>query len=66
LLGTRRKVPAPAPGEQFRSVIKADSSKHGAKPIEVRKMTETMFPNLPKIELFARKRCIGWDAWIMG
>jgi N6-adenosine-specific RNA methylase IME4 len=26
-------------------------------------MIEDMFPNLPRIELFARERIEGWDAW---
>jgi N6-adenosine-specific RNA methylase IME4 len=26
-------------------------------------MIETMFPTLPRIELFARERFEGWDAW---
>jgi N6-adenosine-specific RNA methylase IME4 len=26
-------------------------------------MIETLFPNLPKVELFARSPCEGWDVW---
>jgi N6-adenosine-specific RNA methylase IME4 len=26
-------------------------------------MIDDMFPTLPKIELFARDRFAGWDAW---
>jgi len=26
-------------------------------------MIEEMFPTLPRIELFARGRCEGWDCW---
>ena len=36
--------------------------KHSAKPNEIRKRIETMFPTQLKIELFARKKVDGWDA----
>jgi N6-adenosine-specific RNA methylase IME4 len=36
---------------------------HSRKPDEARRMIEAMFPNLPRVELFARSRCEGWDAW---
>jgi N6-adenosine-specific RNA methylase IME4 len=26
-------------------------------------MIEAIFPNLPKVELFARSTCEGWDVW---
>jgi N6-adenosine-specific RNA methylase IME4 len=63
LVGTRGAVPAPAPGTQARSVIVAPRGKHSAKPVEVREMIERLYPTLPKIELFARERVPGWDAW---
>jgi N6-adenosine-specific RNA methylase IME4 len=63
LIGTRGKVPAPAPGTQYSSVIEAAVGKHSAKPVVARKMIEVMFPTLPRIELFARERVEGWDCW---
>ena len=35
--------------------------KHSAKPAEVRKRIEEMFPEQNKIELFAREAPEGWD-----
>ena len=35
--------------------------KHSAKPAEVRKRIEEMFPEQNKIELFARHEVDGWD-----
>jgi site-specific DNA-methyltransferase (adenine-specific) len=35
--------------------------KHSAKPSEVRKRIEEMFPEQNKIELFARAATEGWD-----
>jgi N6-adenosine-specific RNA methylase IME4 len=64
LVGTRGEIPAPAPGEQFDSVMEAPRGKHSVKPQIVREMIEKMFPNLPRLELFARgKPAEGWDAW---
>lgn len=63
LIGTRGKVPAPAPGEQYQSAITAPRGQHSAKPFAFREMIETMFPTLPRIELFAREMFAGWDAW---
>ena len=64
LVGTRGKIPAPAPGTQWQSIIKAPVGKHSAKPEIFHQLIEEYFPNLPKIELFARgKARPGWDAW---
>lgn len=63
LIGTRGSIPAPAQGEQYESAITAPRGKHSAKPFAFREMIETMFPTLPRIELFARERFAGWDVW---
>jgi hypothetical protein len=36
---------------------------HSEKPIIVYEFIEQMYPDLPKIELFARSRRTGWDVW---
>jgi N6-adenosine-specific RNA methylase IME4 len=36
---------------------------HSAKPDVVFQMIEQYFPSVPRIELNARKRRDGWDAW---
>jgi N6-adenosine-specific RNA methylase IME4 len=63
LVGTRGNIPAPAPGTQSPSVIEAPVGAHSAKPEAFLELIETHFPNLPKIELNARKRREGWSAW---
>lgn len=64
LVGTRGDIPAPAPGDQYESVIEASSPRHSAKPFHFREMIEEMFPTLPRRELFARgEPCDGWDQW---
>jgi len=63
LLGTIGAPPAPAPGQQWSSVIEHPVGKHSAKPSKFYEMIEAYFPTLPKIELNARSRRKGWDAW---
>jgi N6-adenosine-specific RNA methylase IME4/ParB-like chromosome segregation protein Spo0J len=63
LIGTRGSVPAPAPGQQYASVIEAPVTKHSAKPPHFAEMIEEMFPNVPAVELFARGQRLGWDVW---
>jgi N6-adenosine-specific RNA methylase IME4 len=64
LIGTRGQVPAPAPGEQYESVIPAPRGEHSAKPFAFREIIDDLFPTLPKIELFARgEASAGWVVW---
>jgi N6-adenosine-specific RNA methylase IME4 len=63
LLGVRGTVPAPAPGTQYRSAIEAEVGRHSEKPDAFAAMIERMFPNVPKLEMFARQARDGWDVW---
>jgi N6-adenosine-specific RNA methylase IME4 len=63
LIGTRGDIPAPAPGEQYASVVSAAVGEHSAKPAMFAEMIEEMFPNLPAVELFARGPRLGWTVW---
>jgi N6-adenosine-specific RNA methylase IME4/ParB-like chromosome segregation protein Spo0J len=63
LVGVKGDIPAPAPGQQWPSVIEAPVREHSRKPDEARRMIETLFPHLPKIELFARTARAGWTVW---
>jgi N6-adenosine-specific RNA methylase IME4 len=63
LVGTRGNVPAPAPGTQWPSAIEAPVGRHSEKPEKFYELIEGYFPNLPKIELNARRSRPGWDAW---
>jgi N6-adenosine-specific RNA methylase IME4 len=63
LVGTRGNVPAPAPGEQYSSVIEAALGRHSEKPAAFAEMIEEMFPNVPAVELFARGPRLGWAVW---
>lgn len=63
LVGTRGNVPAPAPGTQFGTIFSGLTEQHSKKPDVAYEIAEAYFPNLPKIELNARARRPGWDAW---
>jgi N6-adenosine-specific RNA methylase IME4 len=62
-LSTRGAPPAPAPGTLWPSVIEASVGEHSEKPEIFYDLIESYFPNLPKIELNARKARLGWDSW---
>ena len=63
LVGTRGKIPAPAPGTQWPSVIDAPVGRHSEKPVIFYELIESYYPTLPKIELFARAARPGWSCW---
>ena len=63
LVGTRGKVPAPAPGQQFNSFIDAPVGEHSSKPAAFAEMIEELFPNAALLEMFARAPRLGWDVW---
>jgi N6-adenosine-specific RNA methylase IME4 len=61
LICTRGTVPAPAEGEQFPGFIEAPRRRHSEKPDIFAEEIARLFPNVPKLEMFARKRRPGWD-----
>jgi N6-adenosine-specific RNA methylase IME4 len=65
LVGTRGRIPAPAPGTQWPSAIEAPVGRHSEKPAAFYKLIESYFPTLPKIELHARGVAArpGWEVW---
>ena len=44
-------------------VIISPIEEHSKKPNEIRKRIVNLIGDLPRIELFARQRVQGWDAW---
>jgi N6-adenosine-specific RNA methylase IME4 len=63
LVATRGDMPSPSPANRPSSVIDAPRREHSRKPDEAYALIERMYPELPKIELFARNTRPGWDAW---
>lgn len=62
LICTRGKVVAPDTAH-FRSSFEAPVGEHSEKPDFQYEFAEYHFPNLPKIELNARRARPGWHAW---
>ena len=63
LIATRGKIPAPAAEAGPSSVIRSPREEHSRKPEIVYEIIERMYPQLPKIELFARNERQGWSRW---
>jgi N6-adenosine-specific RNA methylase IME4 len=63
LIAARGQMRSPPEGSRPPSVIHAARREHSQKPDEAYEIIERMYPDLPKIELFARSRRPGWDAW---
>jgi len=63
LVATRGDMPCPLPANRPPSVVTAPRREHSRKPDEAYELIERMYPELPKVELFARSRRLGWDAW---
>jgi N6-adenosine-specific RNA methylase IME4 len=63
LVGTRGDVPAPAPGAQPLQTLTIPRGKHSAKPDAFAEMIERTFPNLSRLEMFARRQRPGWTCW---
>ena len=63
LVFKRGKIPRPRGARNVRQLVSEARGPHSAKPSEVRRRIEAMFPQQRKIELFARERAPGWEAW---
>ena len=63
LIAARGQMPSPLPAHRPPSVITAPRREHSRKPDETYKLIEAMYPELPRIELFARQTRPGWAAW---
>lgn len=64
LVATRGALPVPEPSARIGSIFATTTAlRHSEKPASVRDAIVRMYPDLPRIELFARARVAGWDAW---
>jgi ParB/RepB/Spo0J family partition protein len=63
LLGIKGKPPVPLEADRPPSVLNAPRRKHSQKPEEVYELIEKMYPNGKYLELFARAKRLGWEAW---
>ena len=63
LVATRGTPLTPPTDARVSSLISSPRGQHSVKPAEVYEIIEAMYPNAPRLELFARNRREGWDAW---
>ena len=63
LIAARGGMRSPAEGTRPPSIIEAPRREHSRKPDEAYELIEHMYPELPKIKLFARQARPGWAAW---
>lgn len=57
------KAAAKIKNHAVHQVIESPIQAHSAKPDETRRRIVELMGDVPRIELFARNRCPGWDAW---
>lgn len=62
LLATKGKGPRRV-SKSVRQLIVSPVEEHSKKPDETRDRIVELFGDVPRIELFARQRADGWDAW---
>lgn len=68
LIAKRGEIPPPIPVMRPSSVFREKRGEHSVKPLAFYLIINRMYPELPKIELFAREqpqemRAFGWSAW---
>ena len=49
--------------KNVKQIVLAHRAQHSRKPDEVRDRIVRLMGDLPRIELFARQKCDGWDCW---
>ena len=63
LVFKRGRIPRPRGARNIRQYLLETRKRHSAKPEEVRRRIEAMFPEHSRIELFARQQVPGWSCW---
>jgi len=63
LVFKKGRIPAPRGSRCEKQLVSSPRGRHSQKPIEISHAIERMFPTQDKIELFARSKAEGWDAW---
>jgi len=63
LIAIRGNLSKPSYDARVPSVLNVPKREHSRKPDEVYTIIERMYPNLPKLELFARQKRDGWASW---
>lgn len=62
-IGTKGKFSPPPPDKRPRSILRQRRGRHSAKPGIFREGISEWYPEVSKLELFAREKTPGWDCW---
>lgn len=62
LLGVKGK-PLPRISHSVKQIILTSRREHSQKPLEARERIVELLGDRPRVELFAREKVDGWDAW---
>ena len=63
MVGVKDKFSPPNAKMRIGSVIRLDRGDHSRKPEFVRDMISRWYPNSSKLEIFARRKGVGWDVF---
>lgn len=63
LVGLKGKMKTPLPAQRISSVYRERRTKHSKKPDFIRNEIKRWYPDIPKLEMFAREKTEGWDVW---
>lgn len=63
LIARRGEIPVPKPADRTSSVVVATRTEHSKKPTEFYEIIERQYPELSKLEVFARNQREGWNSW---
>jgi len=63
LISNRGGMPTPETDALPDSIISAPRAEHSRKPDVFYELIEGLYPEVPYLELFARRRRTGWDVW---
>ena len=62
-MATKGKMSQYLQDRSVAQLIEYPRQRHSRKPVEVRLRIERMFGDIPRLELFARRKVEGWDCW---
>jgi N6-adenosine-specific RNA methylase IME4 len=63
IIATKGNFVGPGDSQKIPSLYRERKTEHSAKPDFIAEWIEKLYPDIPKIELFARKARPGWDSW---
>lgn len=63
LLGIKGQMGKHKKMNNVKQLVVAERTEHSTKPQVIRERINSLFGDLPRIELFAREKVNGWDSW---